>query len=29
MSEIIGKINREKGFEYRIDKLGNVTKEKY
>ena len=29
MSEIIGKINREKGFDYRIDKLGNVTKEKY
>lgn len=29
MSEIIGKINREKGFEYRIDKEGNVTKEKY
>lgn len=29
MSEIICRINREKGFEYRIDKLGNVTKEKY
>lgn len=29
MSEIIGRINREKGFEYRIDKDGNVTKEKY
>ena len=29
MSEIIGRINREKGFEYRVDKDGNVTKEKY
>ncbi len=29
MSEIITKINREKGFDYRIDKDGNVIKYKY
>lgn len=29
MVEIITKINRERGFNYRIDKEGNVLKERY
>jgi hypothetical protein len=29
MSEVITTIKREKGFEYRIDKNGNLIKEKY
>jgi len=29
MSKIITKINREKRFNYRVDKEGNVIKEKY
>jgi hypothetical protein len=29
MSEVITKINRERGFNYRVDNKGNILKEKY